>query len=270
MLVELRLVEQRYEAVREVLDGASVTVVARRFGVARQTVHAWLVRYACGGLAGWADQSSRPLSCPHQMAPEVEARMVEMRREHPRWGPRTILYWLEREGFDRGPGRASVERCLIGHGLVTPQPRQRRREDYRRWERSRSMELWQMDIVGGVRLDDGSEAKIVSGKASTHLPGLRGCSEASRQAGYRGRARFVEGVAVRALVRADPITSFIKVRILRPYDCDSTVEVPVGWRRGRQGRFLRPVGTTGRRSPNNGWNGWVTTIESRTARALDD
>jgi transposase InsO family protein len=163
MLVELRLVEQRYEAVREVLEGASVTDVARRFGVARQTVHAWLVRYACGGLAGLADQSSRPLSCPHQMAPELEARIVGMRREHPRWGPRTILYWLEREGFDRVPGRTSVERCLIRHGLVTPQPRKRRRQDYRRWERSRSMELWQMDIVGGVRLADGSEAKIVSG-----------------------------------------------------------------------------------------------------------
>jgi hypothetical protein len=36
MLVELRLVEQRYQAVLEVLEGAAVTDVARRFGVARQ------------------------------------------------------------------------------------------------------------------------------------------------------------------------------------------------------------------------------------------
>jgi hypothetical protein len=46
---------------------------------------------------------------------------------------------------------------------VTPQARKRKRSDYKRWERSRAMELWQMDIVGGVRLVDGSEAKIVSG-----------------------------------------------------------------------------------------------------------
>jgi transposase InsO family protein len=163
MLQELRLVEQRYEAVREVLEGAAVSDVARRFGVARQTVHAWLGRYASQGLAGLADRSSRPLSCPHQMAPEVEARIIDMRAEHPGWGPRTILYWLEREGFDKVPGRTSIERCLIRHGLVTPRPRRRRREDYRRWERSLSMELWQMDIVGGVVLADGSEAKIVTG-----------------------------------------------------------------------------------------------------------
>ena len=50
VLVELNLVEQRYRAVLEVLnDGASVTDVARRFGVARQTVHVWLRRYAAEG-----------------------------------------------------------------------------------------------------------------------------------------------------------------------------------------------------------------------------
>jgi transposase-like protein len=39
MLVELRVGEQRYRAVWEVLDGASVTEVARRFGVSRQSVN---------------------------------------------------------------------------------------------------------------------------------------------------------------------------------------------------------------------------------------
>lgn len=163
MLVELGLVEQRYRAVLEVLnDGATVTDVARRYGVARQTLHVWLHRYGTEGLAGLVDQSSRPQSCPHQMVPELEARVVQMRREHPQWGSRTILYWLEREGLSL-PGRTSIDRCLIRHGLITPTPRRRKRSDYKRWERSRPMELWQMDVVGGVVLADGSEAKIVSG-----------------------------------------------------------------------------------------------------------
>ncbi|MGH3985377.1 MAG: helix-turn-helix domain-containing protein, partial [Pseudonocardiaceae bacterium] len=49
VLVELDVVEQRYRAVLEVLDGASVIEVARRYGVTRQTVHEWLRRYASGG-----------------------------------------------------------------------------------------------------------------------------------------------------------------------------------------------------------------------------
>ncbi|MFB9545400.1 integrase core domain-containing protein [Micromonospora sagamiensis] len=52
---------------------------------------------------------------------------------------------------------------LIRHGLVNPTPRRRRREDYKRWERGRPMELWQLDIVGGIRLADGGEAKVVTG-----------------------------------------------------------------------------------------------------------
>ena len=164
MLVELGLVEQRYQAVLEVLNGgATVVDVARRHGVARQTVHGWLRAYAAEGLRGLADRSSRPLSCPHQMDPGVEARIIQRRREHPGWGPRTIRTWLEREGVEPVPGRTSIERCLVRHGLVTPQARPRKRSDYRRWERGRPMELWQMDVVGGVRLADGGEAKIVSG-----------------------------------------------------------------------------------------------------------
>ena len=68
MLVELKLVEQRYRAVIDVLDGMSVTDVARRNGVSRQTLHTWLRRYADGGMAALADKSSKPESRPHQMA----------------------------------------------------------------------------------------------------------------------------------------------------------------------------------------------------------
>jgi transposase InsO family protein len=164
LLVELGLVEQRLSAVLEVLnDGVSVTEVAERFGVSRQSVHRWLRRYAAQGLAGLVDQSSAPGSCPHQMAPETEARIVEMRVEHSGWGPRTIGHWLGKEGVAPLPGRSSIYRCLVRHGLITVEARKRTKADYKRWECSRSMELWQMDIVGGVRLADGSEAKIVSG-----------------------------------------------------------------------------------------------------------
>jgi hypothetical protein len=46
MLVEPGLVEQRLMAVREVLDGATGTEVAKRNGVTPQTVHTRLRRYA--------------------------------------------------------------------------------------------------------------------------------------------------------------------------------------------------------------------------------
>jgi transposase InsO family protein len=165
VLVELGVAEQRYRAVLEVLDeGASVTDVARRYGVARQTVHGWLRRYVNGGgLAGLVDRSSRPESCPHQMSAVIEALVVRLRREHPAWGPSRIVWQLERAGTEPLPGRSSVYRALVRHGLVEAKKRKRRREDYRRWERGRAMELWQMDVMGRVHLADGVEVKVVTG-----------------------------------------------------------------------------------------------------------
>jgi transposase InsO family protein len=163
MLVELGLVEQRLKAVHEVLDGATVVDVAERYGVVRQTVHTWLKNYSTNGMAGLVDKTSRPASCPHQMPGVIEARIVELRRAHPRWGPQRILDQLAHEGATGLPGRSSIYRCLVRHSLIDPQARKRRKSDYKRWERSRPMELWQMDVVGGVMLADGWKASLVSG-----------------------------------------------------------------------------------------------------------
>jgi hypothetical protein len=44
VLVELGVVEQRYDAVKEVLDGgATVTEVAEGYGVTRQSLHNWRI-----------------------------------------------------------------------------------------------------------------------------------------------------------------------------------------------------------------------------------
>lgn len=57
----------------------------------------------------------------------------------------------------------TVYRILVRQGLIEPAKRRRGRKDYVRWQRSRPMELWQMDIVGGIMLADGTEAKVVTG-----------------------------------------------------------------------------------------------------------
>ncbi|MGW2971520.1 IS481 family transposase [Streptomyces mirabilis] len=168
-LVELSVVEQRYRAVLAVLAGATVTEVAASLGVSRQTVSGWKSRYAASGLAGLADRSRRPASCPHQASAEVEAAVCELRRKHPRWGPRRIAHVLERSGVvSPVPSRMTVYRMLVRHGLVEPGVRRRKRSDYKRWQRDAPMQLWQMDIVGGVMLVDPvtgelSEAKVVTG-----------------------------------------------------------------------------------------------------------
>src|ERR1700712_3532910 len=88
LMRELSVAEQRYQAVLAVIsDGLSVSQVAQKVGVSRQTVHSWLARYEAQGLEGLVDRSHRPESCPHQMPAHVEAALLELRRSRPYWGP---------------------------------------------------------------------------------------------------------------------------------------------------------------------------------------
>jgi transposase InsO family protein len=162
VLWERSVVEQRYDAVREVLDGRGVTEVAARYGVSRQSVYTWVGRYRAGGLAGLQDRTHRPNHSPDKTSAEVEAAVCELRRTHPGWGPQRLGWELERARVGPTPSRVTIWRILARNGLVDPQ-RRRRRRDYRPWEREAPMSLWQMDIMGGVWLEDGTECKLVTG-----------------------------------------------------------------------------------------------------------
>ena len=135
----------------------------------RSTVHRWVGRYLTEQLAGLADRSHRPVSCPHQAVPAVEARVAEMRRAHPRWGSRRIRLELLRKptlGMVV-PAERTIDRILIRHGLLRARPRKKPRSAYQRFERPGPMQLWGIDIVGGIELVDLATGEIRSAKLVT-------------------------------------------------------------------------------------------------------
>jgi len=162
MLWELSVTEQRYRAVLEVGTGVPVTEVAERYGVSRQSVHTWLLRYRQEGIAGLEDRSHQVHAYPWRIPAEIEEAICELRRGHPKWGPRRLVFEMGRRGFGQVT-RSTVYRTLVRNGLVEPKPRRRRRKDYRRWERGTPMELWQLDVTASAFLTDGTEVKIVTG-----------------------------------------------------------------------------------------------------------
>ena len=157
------MAEQRYQAVLAVIsDGETVTEVAARFGVSRKTMHVWLSRYEAGGLEGLADRSHRPRSCPHQMPRGGRGRGARCGRAS---GVGAAAAGL-RAGAGRGdpvPTESAVYRALVRLDLIDPAGRRPRDRKWKRWERGRPMELWQMDVVGGFVLADGHRAKALTG-----------------------------------------------------------------------------------------------------------
>jgi transposase InsO family protein len=161
---EMSVTEQRYKAVLAVIgDGRTVSEVATDWGVSRRTMHRWLLRYEGNGLEGLNNRSHRPAQSPHQMPPAVEAMVLEMRRSHPYWGARRIAFELVRKRVERAPSESAVYRCLVRAAVIDPVSRQRRRETWKRWERGAPMELWQLDLVHGFVLADGTSAKALTG-----------------------------------------------------------------------------------------------------------
>ena len=161
---EMSVSEQRYKAVLAVIaDGRTVSEVAKDWEVHRQTLHRWLARYEGEGLEGLGNRSHRPAHCPHQTPPAVEALVLEMRRAHPYWGARRIAFELARKGVRPVPSESAVYRCMVRAAVIDPITRRRRRETWKRWERAAAMELWQLDVVHGFALADGTAAKALTG-----------------------------------------------------------------------------------------------------------
>src|SRR5438105_14285430 len=161
---ELSVGGRRYKAVMAVLsDGRTVTEVARDWEVSRQTVHAWLARYEREGMEGMGNRSHRPTMCPHQMPALIEVKVLEMRRTKPFWGPRRLALELARKGVTPTPSPSAIYRGLLRAGVIQPMPRRWRKEDWKRWERGAAMELWQLDVLGGFHLADGTTAKALTG-----------------------------------------------------------------------------------------------------------
>jgi hypothetical protein len=99
MLWELSVTEQRYRAVLEVLAGVPVTGVADRYGMSRQSVHAWLGRYRSEGPPGLADRSHKVHAIAvdgHVSGPgfRLVAPQQEGDTRHPRTGSAGSLYFF--------------------------------------------------------------------------------------------------------------------------------------------------------------------------------
>jgi len=86
-----------------------------------------------------------------------------MRRAKPYWGARRLALELKRKGVQPAPSKSAVYRSLVRAGVIDPQQRQHRRDRWKRWERGAPMELWQLDVVHGFLLADGSSAKALTG-----------------------------------------------------------------------------------------------------------
>ena len=153
------MAEMRLDVLTERLrTGETVADVCRRYGISRDTYYRYRRRYLAEGLAGLEDQSRRPGSSPGKIPAQLELQVVEMRKDHPRWGARRIRTELIRVGVDP-PAISTIHQVLVRNGLVAPQPPRRPKAD-QRFERDIANDLWQIDATQ-IPLGDGTKGWVV-------------------------------------------------------------------------------------------------------------
>lgn len=144
------VIDSRREFVRLASCGeVSVAALCRRFGISRQTGFMVLRRYRESGEAGLADRSRRPRNTPRRVAPQVEARILELRTAHPRWGGRKLARRLADLGLAEVPAPSTITEVLRRAGQLDPAQADRHRP-FTRFERAAPNELWQIDFKGHI------------------------------------------------------------------------------------------------------------------------
>ncbi len=143
--------DERVRFVGRLLDGEKMVALCREFAISRKTGYKIFDRYKEYGLEALTDRSRRPWRYANQLPQQVEAAILNLKREKPYWGARKIRERLLRR-FScevKVPARSTIHAVLDRYGLV--QRRGRRRNHAQGTPLSlgqKPNELWCTDYKG--------------------------------------------------------------------------------------------------------------------------
>ena len=161
-------VHGRLLIVRRHQTGWKQAHIAAAMGISRKCVKTWIDRYAAEGEPGLHDRSSRPHACPRRTNPDLEERIIAMRRKERR-GPA----WI---GAELGVPARTVSRVLARHGLprlceldmMTGEVIRASKATAVRYEREHPGDLVHMDVKKLGRIPDGGGWRAQGQTSANH------------------------------------------------------------------------------------------------------
>lgn len=137
----------------------SVTELCERYGISRKTGYKWIRRYQESGMPdSILDRSKRPLHFPTKTSDEIVEALLAVRDKHPSWGPKKLLWRVERDHPDwaRLPAPSTVSRIFKLNGLT-----RKRRKRIKRSHPGKPMtviiepnQVWTLDFKGQFKTGD--------------------------------------------------------------------------------------------------------------------
>ncbi len=154
------VVERRKQFVAEYQSGQeTMTELCQAYEISRPTGYAVLRRYEAGGELGLAERSRAPRRHANQTPVEIEQAVLELRREHPRWGPVKLRAKLEKRAPQQAwPAASTIGAMLDREGLTRHRHQRRRTPPYTQplAAASEPNRVWCADFKGWFRSGDGT------------------------------------------------------------------------------------------------------------------
>jgi transposase InsO family protein len=139
--------------------GAIFAHVCRACYVSRKTGYAWMHRYRRGGVAALQAQSRAPHRRPQALPQLWLARIENLRRRQPSWGPKKLRAVLRRQHpRSRVPAASTIGASLRRLGLLTPRRRQLPGPVVRTYRAGPVLapnDVWTIDFKGWFTTADG-------------------------------------------------------------------------------------------------------------------
>jgi len=139
--------------------GANVSELCREFGISRNNGYKWIRRYKDEGAAGLNDRSKRPLTQAGTSG-ETVLRLIELRRQYPKWGPKKLrILLLGKPDQAAVPSPKTIARILDRAG--EPRIRKARRRlrlvlrQHQKLDVGAPNDVWTVDFKGWWRTVDG-------------------------------------------------------------------------------------------------------------------
>jgi len=152
------IMDERIRFVARLLEGEQMASLCREFGISRKTGYKIFDRYKECGLEAIADRPRRPYRYGNQLPQQIEAAIINLKREKPHWGARKIHEKLLRLFTPevRVPANSTIHAVLDRNGLVV---RKRRHRTGKAQGTSLSLgqvpnELWCTDYKGEFMMGD--------------------------------------------------------------------------------------------------------------------
>ena len=151
--------ERRQQFLAEYESGDwTMTDLCRAYGISRPTGYEVLWRYEAGGERALEEHSRAPGRHPNQTAAEIEQQVLQLRRQHPRWGPRTLRAKLQQlQPKLSWPAASTIGAMLDREGLTLPRCKRRRVAPYTQPLAAATgpNRVWCADFKGWFRSGDG-------------------------------------------------------------------------------------------------------------------